>query len=54
MMYAMELRLLRSFVVVAEELNVGRAASLLHLTQPSLVSRSRRSSTTSASNSSPG
>lgn len=36
MMYAMELRLLRSFVVVAEELNVGRAASLLHLTQPSL------------------
>jgi len=32
----MELRLLESFVVVAEELNVGRAAVRLHLTQPSL------------------
>ena len=36
MMAFVELRHLRSFVVAAEELHVGRAAVRLHLTQPSL------------------
>src|SRR5262245_4771668 len=36
MIGVMELRQLNSFVVVAEEMNVGRAATRLHLTQPSL------------------
>ena len=36
MIGVMELRQLKSFVVVAEEMNVGRAATRLHLTQPSL------------------
>lgn len=36
MIVVMEFRQLRSFVVVAEEMNVGRAAARLHLTQPSL------------------
>jgi DNA-binding transcriptional LysR family regulator len=36
MIEVMELRQLKSFVVVAEEMNVGRAATRLHLTQPSL------------------
>ena len=32
----MEIRLLRSFLAVAREQNISRAAQTLHITQPSL------------------
>jgi DNA-binding transcriptional LysR family regulator len=35
----MELRLMRTFVVVAEELNYSRAATVLHMTQPAVSQR---------------
>ncbi|MFC4950177.1 LysR substrate-binding domain-containing protein [Pseudonocardia sp. GCM10023141] len=38
----MELRHLRSFTVLAEQLNFNRAAELLHLTQPSLTQQIKR------------
>jgi DNA-binding transcriptional LysR family regulator len=37
-----ELRLLRAFVVLAEELNFGRAAERLHMTQPALSAQLRQ------------
>lgn len=39
---AIELRLLRAFVVLAEELNFGRAAERLHITQPALSAQIRQ------------
>jgi DNA-binding transcriptional LysR family regulator len=39
---AVELRLLRAFVVLAEELNFGRAAERLHVTQPALSAQLRQ------------
>lgn len=38
----MEVRELRSFVVLAEQLHFGRAAKLLHLSQPALTKQIRR------------
>ena len=39
---AIELKLLRAFVVLAEELNFGRAAERLHITQPALSAQLRQ------------
>jgi DNA-binding transcriptional LysR family regulator len=39
---AIELRLLRAFAVLAEELNFGRAAERLHVTQPALSAQLRQ------------
>lgn len=39
---AIELRLLRAFVVLAEELNFGHAAERLHITQPALSAQIRQ------------
>ncbi len=38
----MELREVRSFVILAEQLHFGRAAKLLHLSQPALTKQIRR------------
>jgi len=38
----MEMRELRSFVLLAEQLHFGRAAALLHLSQPALTKQIRR------------
>ena len=37
-----ELRLLRAFAVLADELNFGRAAERLHMTQPALSAQLRQ------------
>src|ERR1043165_3494915 len=38
----MELREIRSFIILAEQLHFGRAAQLVHLSQPALTKQIRR------------